>query len=181
MKRKKVIVSILVLCILLLVGVAVSFLLCGKKHQVPYIAFMENSTREDCLYICSDGNIYAAISEEAFTMTPEELERRIKENDYADILKFMGTTDASNVYRMHRLMCKVAIKGEYLLLDETIIEPDRDEYGEKKRYWNGYYYNEYGKVDVFGFYRSNSDVICSDKRAYKIVNWMYDCLKEYME
>ena len=133
------------------------------------------------LHICSDGNIYAAISEEAFLKTPEELEKRIKENDYADMLKFKGTTDADKVYRMQRLMCKVAVKDGYYLLDKTIVGPNGNEYGGRIRYWNGYYYDEQGNVNVCGFYMSNSDKYCSDARAYIIVDWLYDSLKEYME
>ncbi len=181
MKRKKVIALIVILCILLLAGTVVFLVFDRNDWRIPYIAFMENSTREDCLYICSDGDIYAAVSEVAFTTKTEELEKKIKEKDYADILEFVGTTDADKVYEMHQLMCKVAIKEGYYFEYESITAPKGKEYGGKVRYWNGYYYNDEEAMEVCGFYRSNAGVICSDKRAYKIVEWMYDCLKEYME
>ena len=152
-----------------------------NDRRIPYIAFMENSTREDCLFICFDGGIYAAISEAAFTAEPEELEKKIKEKDYADMPEFVGTTDADKVYKMHRLMCRVALKEGYHVDHKSTMAPSGKEYGGKVRYWNGFYFNEEGETKVRGFYKSNADLVCSDKRAYKIVKWMYNCLKEYME
>ena len=181
MKRKKLIVSMVIFCIVALLGAAVFLGVSRKEHRIPYIAFRVSSTIEDGLYICSDGDIYGAISDVAIKLTPEELEKRIKENDYADILKFKGTTDADKVYKMHRLMCRVVLKEGYYILDKTIVGPNSGGYEDKVRSWLGYYYDENGDVELVRIYKSNSDKYCSDARAYIIVDWLYDSLKEYME
>ena len=42
-------------------------------------------------------------------------------------------------------------------------------------------YDDEGELMPRVIYHSNADKACSDIRAYSIVRWMYNCLKDYME
>ena len=99
MKIKKI-KSIIMILILLIISVTTVLVVIRNKkleQQIPYIAFVENSTREDCIFICANGDIYASTSEEAFTMDFSEMAVKIQGDDYSDILEFVGTTDAKKV------------------------------------------------------------------------------------
>lgn len=188
MKNKKKVSSIAILIMLIVAAMAVIVVISNKEteQQIPYIAFVENSTREDCLFICANGDIFAATSEEAFIMDFSELAEKIQEDNYADILEFMGTTDAGKVKKMYRLYSSVVLKDGYYVTSRKEEGPALQvyggkEYGGKVRYWSGIYYDDEGELMSRGIYQSNSDMICSDIRAYVIVEWMYECLKDYME
>jgi len=177
-KRRTVIVfsiGIILACIAVLVIAKVR----ENRREIPYIAFMENFDRSSCLYICANGYIYASTSEEAFTTPIAELSEKIQCNEYADILKFVGTTDARKVYNMYCLFEKVVVTEDYYIASKSNSGPASDKYGEKVRYWTGIGYNEDGHLTYYTIYQSKSDKICSDKRAYKILEWMYECLKDY--
>lgn len=183
MKIKKI-KSIIMILILLIISVTTVLVVIRNKkleQQIPYIAFGENSTREDCIFICSNGEIYAATSEEAFLMDLSETAKKIQEDDYADILEFVGTTDAKKVKRMYRLYSTVVLNEDYRVKSKKEIVPASQEYGGKVRYWYGNYYDEEGELHTICIYQSNADKFCSDIRAYSIVRWMYNCLKDYME
>ena len=183
MKIKKI-KSIIMILILLIISVTTVLVVIRNKkleQQIPYIAFAENSTREDSIYICSDGDIYAATSEDAFTMDFAEMAEKIQEDDYADVLEFVGTTDAKKVKKMYRLFSSVVLNEDYRVKSKKKIVPTSQEYGGKVRYWSGRYYDEEGELHTRCIYQSNVDKFCSDIRAYSIVRWMYNCLKDYME
>ena len=183
MMNKKI-KSIIMILILLVISVTTVLVVIRNKkleQQIPYIAFVENSTREDCIFICSDGDIYAATSEDAFTMDFAEMAKKIQEDDYADVLEFVGTTDAKKVRKKYRLFLKVVLRDGYYVTSKYKIMPTSKEYGGKVRYWSGIYYDDEGVLKSCGIYQSNADMVCSDIRAYKIVEWMYNCLKDYME
>lgn len=183
MKNKKAFSIIAILTIMIAVVTVVVVVISHKKAEqlVPHIAFVENSTREDCLFICASGDIYAATSEEAFLMDFSQLAEKIQEGNYADILKFMGNTDAGKVKKMYQLYSSVVLNKDYYVAHKKGAEPAQNEYGGKARYWSGVYYNDDGVLMTRGIYQSNMNKICSDTRAYDIVEWMYDCLKGYIE
>lgn len=180
MKKKKWLIILLILAV---VAVCVSFLVIRIKQnkRIPYIAFMYNSTREDCLYICSNGKIYAAVSEESFVMSHEKVIQKIKQNDYGDILEYVGSTNASKVCKMYRLFSKVVFSEDYFVKDIRNFGPALTEYDGKEGHWYGLYSDEKGKLMTAVIYHSNVDKYCTDERAYKIVDWMYDTLKDYMK
>lgn len=160
-----------------------------QNKRIPYIAFMYNSTREDCLYICSDGDIYASTSEESFVMSHEEVIDKIKQNDYSDILKYVGKTNARKVRKMYRLFSRVVLDEDYYVDYISNSVPASTEYEGKNGKWYGIYAceaDEYegceeGELWSCVIYYSNADRCCTDKRGYKIVDWMYECLKDYMK
>lgn len=151
-----------------------------QNKQIPYIAFKYNTRRENSLYICSDGKIFVSTSEEAFMMAKEEIITKIKQNDYSDILEYVGTTKPAKVRKMYRLFSRVVLKEDYRVRRLYYAVPASAEYGGTVGYWYGVYSGGDGKLKVKTIYHSNSEEYCSDKRAYKIVDWMYECLKEYM-
>jgi len=183
MKNKKVRLIITILILLVISVTTVLVVIRNKKleQQIPYIAFMENFSRSECLFICSNGDIYASISEEAFTMDFSEMAKKIQEDDYADVLEFVGTTDAKKVKKMYRLYSSVVLNEDYRVKSKKRDEPASQEYGGKVRYWYGIYCNDDGEFLTKKIYQSNADKFCSDIRAYSIVRWMYNCLKDYME
>ena len=183
MKIKKI-KSIIMILILLIISVTTVLVVIRNKkleQQIPYIAFMENRSRSECLFICANGDIYAATSEEAFTMDFSEMAEKIQEDDYADVLEFVGTTDAKKVKKMYRLYSVVVLNENYRVKSKKKIVPASHEYDDKVSYWSGLYYDDEGELMPRVIYHSNADKVCSDIRAYKIVEWMYNCLKDYME
>lgn len=178
-KTKKA--SVIVIVIIIIIMVVAVLVVARREEKIPYIAFMENHTREECLFICANGDIYASTSEEAFTMDFAEMEEKIQANDYADILKFMGTTDAKKVKKMYKLYTSIVINNEYHVANKKGEQPASQEYGGKVRYWSGIYYNDEGELVTRNIYQSNAGKVCSNKLAYIIVKWMYNCLKEYIE
>ena len=160
-----------------------------QNKQIPYIAFMYNSTRENCLYICTDGDIYASTSEESFVMSHEEVIDKIKQNDYSDILKYVGKTNAGKVRKMYRLFSRVVLDEDYYVDYISMDVPASTEYGGKEGYWYGIYESEYdefneieeGELMTCAIYISNAGYYCTDKRGYKIVDWMHEVLKDYMK
>lgn len=178
MKKKK---RLLVLLLLTVVVVCIAFLVIRIKQnkRIPYIAFMHNADRAHCLYICSDGKIYASTSEESFVMDNADVIEKIRQNDYADILEYVGSTKAGKVRRMHRLFMRVVIDKEYYF-KRPMIQLFEESKG-RKQYWSGMYYSEEGKPVTRSFYISNVTGKCTDERAYKIVDWMYGTLKDYMK
>ena len=180
-KRKIMIISVTILFIVALVTVVAVVTNRKLEQKLPYIAFMENSTREDCIFICANGDIYAAASEEAFVADLSETAKKIREDNYGDMLELVGTTDAGTVKLMYGLYLAVVLKDEYFVTSVYKDVPAFKEYGGKVRYWTGVYYDEKGEMMPRGIYQSNADKVCSDMRAYIIVGWLYDCLKDYIE
>lgn len=187
MKKTRWIIKILFL-IVILCGAAAFIIVRSKQRErpIPNVVFIQNSTREDCIYICSNGAIYAAMSEEAFITPISELDEKIQQNNYEDILELVGTTDPQKVRKMYSLFLSVVVNDRYRLRPISNEIPNgstsvaaANNYENKKQYWTGIYYNDEGCLTTRGIYESRSDLICSDKRAYKIVQWIYDCLKEY--
>lgn len=82
---------------------------------------------------------------------------------------------------MYRLFSSVVLNEDYRVKSKKKIVPASQEYGGKVRYWYGRYYDEEGELHTRCIYQSNADKFCSDIRAYSIVRWMYNCLKDYME
>lgn len=180
MKKKKWFILIPITLVLLVCAVFFVINIIEVRRTVPYIAFMQNSTRTNCLYICSNGDIYAATSEESFVMDFPELIECIKEKEYADILEYVGSTNRWEVQKMHRLFREVVVNEEYRVYPRRPDGPSADEYGGSEGYWGGIYYDD-GIPKYKEIYTSNADMLCTDERAYEIVDWMYDCLKDYMK
>ena len=186
MKKKRcmivVLIAIFVVCILFLVIREVII-----ARTIPHIAFSHNTSRAKCLYICSDGNIYASTSEESFEMENSELAERIKQEDYDDILVYVGHTNVRMLRKMYRLFTEVVIKQEYGVYPTVIEVPNSGEhdgsgeYGGSEGYWGGYYYDENRDIKYDSIYVSNADMRCTDERALEIVDWMYETLKDYMK
>lgn len=185
--RYRFIIVLALFAVFLFMLLAVCRIIENKK--IPYIAFMQNFDKETCFYICSDGKIYASTSEESFHLTSSELIERVQRDDYSDMLELVGRTSGMQVREMYRLFSDVVLDDEYRLrrkhltvIDSYAYEGDfkGESYEDKVWYWYGIYYNEKGEADSRCFYQSLSDMVCSDKRAYKIVGWMYDTLKSYI-
>lgn len=185
MKKTKWLIIVPCVVILICATIFIALKFEEDNREIPYIAFMENFDRANCLYICANGDIYASTSEEAFSTPLAELSAKIQREEYADILEFVGTTDAKEVRKMYRLFCSVVLKEGYYCSNRTNTEPDAGGtsggYENKVRYWSGMYYNDKEKLVTKMIYESKSDKICTDKRAYKIVEWMYECLKDYFD
>lgn len=179
MKNKRWIIFISIV-ITALIGIV---LLVGRMlecRQIPYIAFMSNRDRETCLYICRNGDIYTSLSEESFLMEKSELIEIIRKNDYGDVLEYVGKTDARMVREMHCLFSEVVLAEGYYVQYPKLGIPNSASYDEEKWYWYGLCYDEAGNVETRVIYISDGVRVCSDKRAYEIVDWMYDVLKNYM-
>lgn len=179
LKRKSGIIFTL-LIIIVLFGVAVFVSNVVENRQIPYIAFMSNHDRKTCLYICRNGDIYASLSEEAFLMNESDLIDKIRKNDYAGVLEYVGRTDARKVKEMHRLFSEVVLAEGYYVQFPSSGIPNSAGYDDEKWYWYGLCYDEEGEVEIRVIYISDKVRECSDKRAYEIVDWMYDVLKDYM-
>lgn len=187
MKKKQWIIKILFL--LVIICCVIVFIIVRNKQRecpIPNVVFIQNSTREDCMYICSNGNIYASISEEAFITPLSELDEKIQQNNYKDILEYVGTADSQKVHKMYSLFLRVVLKDGYCLKPKSNIIPNgsigvstANNYEDKRQYWTGIYYNDEGCLAYKAIYESGTDMVCSDKRAYKIVQWICDCLEEY--
>ena len=178
LKRKKWII-VTVLITMALLGVVLFVGKVAENRQIPYIAFMSNADRETCLYICKNGDIYASLSEESFLMEKSELIEKIRKKDYAGVLEYVGETDAKQVREMYRLFSEVVLaEGYYVEVSDSGI-PNSASYDEEAWYWYGLCYDEAKAVETRVIYISDDTRVCSDKRAYEIVEWMYDVLKEY--
>lgn len=151
----------------------------GSK-QFPYITFMSNSDRETCLYICRNGDIYASLPEKSFLMDKSELIEKIRKNDYAGVLECVGETDAGKVREMYRLFSEVVLAEGYNVEYPKLGILNSASYDEEKWYWYGLCYDEVGDAETRVIYISDGVRVCSDERAYEIVDWMYDVLKDYM-
>ena len=154
-------------------------------RKMPFLAFYSNGTREDGVYFCSNGDMYQGFSEESFLMPPDEIAQRIQNNDYDGLLKYLGNCGAAKTRQMYVLFHKVYMNDNYRLKDSPYGEPQggilgsgRD-YDSKHQYWAGYFFDEEGKFNIGIFYISDDGKVCSDKRAYIIVKWMYQCLVKY--
>ena len=178
--RKQVVAFILAISIVLL-GLAFFVKEVIKYKQIPYIAFMSNHDRETCLYICKNGDIYASTSGESFIMEKSDVVERICQNDYSDILNYVGSIKAREVRHMYDLFSEVVLDEEYRLRTLTYDEPEDPRYNPGKWYWYGWYYDEHGEFLSEIIYISDDDHECSDRRAYEIVDWMCEVLKEYMK
>lgn len=186
MKKKRgmivVLISVVVICILFLIIREVII-----ARTIPHIAFMHNTSRAKCLYICSDGNIYASTSEESFVMENSELAERIKQENYDDILVYVGHTNVRTLRKMYRLFTEVVVNQKYGVYSTVIEVPNSREYGGSGEYggseghWGGFYYDENRDIKYDSIYVSNADMRCTDERAMEIVDWMYETLKDYMK
>ena len=177
--KKRTLLSIL--CVFVLVGILIiAFTKYKEKSiKIPYITFMENHNREKCLFICSDGRIFTSTSEEAFLMSFEELDEAIQQNRYEDVVRLVGTTSSKKVRQMYRYFIKIVVKKRYYVGSKTNNQPASKVRDKKVRYWRGVVYDNDGVMTDRLIFESNSDMLCSDVRGYKIVNWMYDTLEEY--
>ena len=100
---------------------------------------------------------------------------------------FIGGT--CGVRKMYRLFSRVVLDEDYYVSYISMDVPASTEYGGKKGYWYGIYESEYdefneieeGELITCVIYISNAGRYCTDKRGYKIVDWMYEVLKDYME
>ena len=99
--------------------------------------------------------------------------------DYAGFLEYVGETDAGQVREMYRLFSEVVLAEGYYVEFSSSGIPNSASYDDEKWYWYGLCYDETGDVETRVIYVSDDARVCSDKRAYEIVEWMYNVLKEY--
>lgn len=181
-RKKGVIISVIV--VLLMIGgvLLVTLILkdnAQKRSGIP-IAFFENMTREDCFFICSDGELYLGFSEETFLMSLEDIAERIQKNDYDDILKHVGSVSKKEVKEKYALFQEVCLAEGYHLDDTSYDTPNGEHnYDDAKRFWMGVHPGEDGKMERTMIYQSGGTHACSDKRAYEIVKWMDELVVKY--
>ena len=178
MKKRRI--SVVIASIVLIFS---AFLIINKLvivRSIPHVSFMYNISRNKCFYICSNGDIYASTSEESFEMDFSELIECIKQKEYEEILIHVGKTDGRKVREMYHLFLEVVVNEEYWVRPERYDGPQAEEYGGTEALFGGIYYDENRVPTYDKIYMSNADMLCSDERAYEIVDWMYDVLKDYM-
>ena len=178
MKKRRIIAVVASIVLILSVFLIVNKLVIVRT--IPHVSFMYNISRAKCLYICSNGDIYASTSEESFGMEFSELIECIKQKEYEDILIHVGNADGRKVRKMYRLFLEVVVNENYGVRPERYDGPQAEAYGGPEALFGGIYYDE-NRVPIYDtIYISNADMLCSDERAYEIVDWMYDVLKDYM-
>jgi len=177
-KKRRIIVVVASIVLILSVFLIVNKLVIVRT--IPHVSFMYNISRAKCFYICSNGDIYASTSEESFEMEFSELIECIKQKEYEDILIHVGNTDGRRVRKMYRLFLEVVVNEDYGVRPERYYGPQTEEYGGTEALFGGIYYDENRVPTYDTIYISNAGRICSDERAYEIVDWMYDVLKDYM-
>lgn len=178
MKKRRIIVVVASIVLILSVFLIVNKLVIVRT--IPHVSFMYNISRAKCFYICSNGDIYASTSEESFEMEFSELIECIKQKEYEDILIHVGNTDGRRVRKMYRLFLEVVVNEDYWVRPERYDGPQTGEYGGAEALFGGIYYDENRVPTYDKIYVSNADKLCSDERAYEIVDWMYEVLKDYM-
>lgn len=179
MKKRKpwLLISIF---IVLLLGTVVIVGAVIKYKKIPYVAFICNHRITPCLYICKNGDVYASTSEELFTSDMAEIEQ-IRRNGFADSINYVGSTNAREVCHMYDLFSEVVLDEQYRVNDMTDEGVPERRYNPKTRHWYGVHLDENGNAKVKMIYISDDDHECSDKRAYEIVDWMFETLKDYMK
>ena len=197
MRRKQIYIicagialSILVICV-----IGIVHKITDQKNtdlilkKMPYIVFYSNSSRTDGVYFCSNGDMYLGYSEDAFEMPWEEIAKKIQNNEYDGLLKFLGNCGSEETRQKYLLFYEVCVNDSYHMERNSHEEPKGKAYGQnsgqeydaRHRYWIGVTLDDNGKMKLHEFYISAEKRECSDERAYEIVQWMYDCLVRYAD
>ena len=192
-KTMRIIIGVLLL-IFFLIGSFVIILYKYKRkktiiEKMPYIVFCSNTTRMDDVFVCANGDIYLGYTEDSFIMPIEEIEKRIINNQYEGLLVYLGNCGVEETMEMYNLFYEVCVNDTYRFTGQSYIEPkNNDEISENEagynsisRNWYGFYLDNNGENRLIEIYISNKGYECSDKRAYKIIEWMYDCLVKYAD
>ena len=192
-KRSFCIIGAAALIALLVVGLITFMVYIDFQQKItiydrmPFIAFYSNTTREDGIYICSNGDMYQGVSEESFLMASEDIANRIKNKEFDGFLKYLGNCGEDKTKQMYVKFYRICVNETYRVERRSYEEPKnatKESNGSQgfetyHRYWFGFYADENGIVNPCEIYISKEGLVCSDTRAYKIVEWMYDCLVQY--
>ncbi len=185
-KGRWILISLLLVIVLGVVLIVITERLKTKREEenikIPYITFMHNFNRADCLFLCSDGSIYASTSEEAFLMSFSELAEKAEQKKYEGILELVGTTDAQKVREMYHVFYQVVVE-EGIRFNYPMVEPNvEDPESEKERhYWKGLYYSDEGELEKDTFFIAKKQGTCSDERLLALMDWLHGCLSKHMK
>lgn len=186
MNQKKRAVKIIILLLMIGSSLCMGLIIYNQQNNrpMPDIVFYTNSTRIDSLFFCSNGDLYLGFSEESFLMSMEDVSKRIQQNDYGDILKYVGNVGEGKIKRMYAFYQNVCLKDGYHLECSSYLVPNGGrEYDDFNRGWYGIYFDERGQMKLSTIYRSRdregAEYECSDVRAYTLVKWMHKCMIKY--
>ena len=187
-KKKVVILAGIIVLLGLIIGTGIFLYLYFRDQKIikemPFLVFEANSTREDCIFFCSNGDMYQGFSEESFLMQLDEIAQRIQEDRYDGLLRYLGNCGEKETRQMYVLFYRVCRIGEYQLERPLWVPTSQQtrsrEYSGRRRYYNGCYFYD-GKLDMMTIYTDREECWCSDERAYKVVDWMHDCIVKYAQ
>ena len=183
-KKKVVILAGIIVLLGLIIGTGIFLYLYFRDQKIikemPFLVFETSSAREDSIFFCSNGDMYQGFSEESFLMRPDEIAQRIQENRYDGLLRYLGNCGEKETRQMYVLFYRVCRNGKYQL-ERPLLVPTSQQNGGKRysgrcRDYCGYYFNDDGKLNIMPIYSDLEECWCSDERAYKVVDWMHDCI-----